>query len=292
MIETYRCDDKDQLVAFLYDDIDPVSRRRVEEHLRVCPTCAAEIGALGEVRHTLAEWQPPDTVLEVVVPLAEGSPHLNGPHLNGSSRALAVHDQAPAESRGEVVRPARWWTPPALPAWAQAAAAVLVVAAGLAMANIQLRYDANGLVVTTGWMTPVAPAPAPAADAAVVPTSAQVAPEDWRTALASLERELRDEIQSTRTRPTMVSTSAAPEADAPSMERVSGLIEESERRQKRELALRLTQVVRDIELQRRTDNRRNVQAIGQFEGLAGAEMLRQRQALDYIMRVSTQPPPQ
>jgi len=76
------------------------------------------------------------------------------------------------------------------------------------------------------------------------------------------------------------------------MERVSALIAESERRQQRELALRLTQVVRDMDLQRRADNRRNVQAIGQFEGMAGAEMLRQRQALDYIMRVSSQPPPQ
>ena len=281
MIETYRCDDKEQLVAFLYDDIDPVSRRRVEEHLRVCEACAAEAAALGTVRRVLAEWQPPETVLDVVIPQSEPRPRQDG---------LAHFHDTPNGSKGEVVRPSRWWNPPALPAWAQAAAAVLVVGAGLAIANIQMRYDANGLVITTGWMTP-APS-SQAAGAAVVPTSAPAQSEDWRTALASLERELRGEIQSARTQPTQVSMPADRSADAPTLERVSALIEESERRQKRELALRLTQVVRDIELQRRTDNRRNVQAIGQFEGMAGAEMLRQRQALDYIMRVSAQPPPQ
>lgn len=283
MIETYRCDDKDQLVAFLYDEIDPASRRRVEEHLRVCETCAAEVATLGTVRRVLAEWQPPDTVLDVAIPHSEARPRQNG-------LAPGADHDAPAGSRGEVVRPARWWNPPAIPAWAQAAAAVLVVGASLAIANIQMRYDANGLVITTGWMTP-APS-SQAAASAVVPTSAPAQSEEWRTALASLERELRGEIQSARTQPTQVSMPTGRAADAPSMERVSALIEESERRQKRELALRLTQVVRDIDLQRRTDNRRNVQAIGQFEGMAGAEMQRQRQALDYIMRVSAQPPPQ
>jgi hypothetical protein len=288
MIETSCCDDKDQLVAFLYDEIDPVSRRRVEEHLRVCTTCAAEIREFGEVRHALAKWQPPDAVLDVTIPVAEG-----GRQRNGSGRPVANHDQPLPESKGELVRPARWWTRPALPAWAQAAAAVLVVATGLAIANLQVRYDTNGLVVTTGWMTPTSPAAAPSANGAVMPVSAPATSEDWRTAMASLERELRGEIQSARAaQPTLASLPSSRNTGAASMERVSELIEESEQRQKRELALRLTQVVRDIELQRRTDNRRNVQAIGQFEGLAGAEMLRQRQALDYIMRVSTQPPPQ
>ena len=34
------------------------------------------------------------------------------------------------------------------------------------------------------------------------------------------------------------------------------------------------------------------QGFGQFEGRAGAEIARQRQMIDYIMRVSAQPPPQ
>ncbi len=287
MIDTYRCDDKDQLVAFLYDEIDPASRRRVEDHLRVCPTCAAEAGELQGTRQALAEWQPPDVVLGVTIPETErvGAS-------DGAARPFVDERGSPAESPADVLRPARWWRPLAVPAWAQAAAAVLVVGAGLALANIQVRYDANGLMVTTGWMAPASPAASPAGGVAAATVARPSTSEDWRPALAALERQLRGEIQSTRAiEPTRVSLPPR-EAGGVSLERVSSLIAESERRQNRELALRLTQLGRDIEVQRRTDNRRNVQAIGQIEGLTGAEMLRQRQALDYIMRVSTQPPPQ
>ena len=46
MSETAFCDDKEQLVAYLYDEIDGIVRRRVDEHLRVCPSCAAELAGL------------------------------------------------------------------------------------------------------------------------------------------------------------------------------------------------------------------------------------------------------
>ena len=65
---------------------------------------------------------------------------------------------------------------------------------------------------------------------------------------------------------------------------------ESERRQQQELALRLAQFGRDLEVQRRSDLSDH-RGFGQFEGRA-AEIARQRQMLDYIMRVSAQPPPQ
>jgi hypothetical protein len=80
-------------------------------------------------------------------------------------------------------------------------------------------------------------------------------------------------------------------ADLP-MQRVVQLIEASEQRQQQELALRLTQFNRDLEVQRRSDLVRINKGFGQFEGRAGAEIARQRQMLDYIMRVSQQPPPQ
>ena len=76
------------------------------------------------------------------------------------------------------------------------------------------------------------------------------------------------------------------------MQRVADLIKQSERRQQQELALRLAQFGRDLEVQRRSDLVRINQGFGQFEGRAGAEIARQRQMLDYIMRVSAQPPPQ
>ena len=40
----FTCDDKATLVAYLYDEIDAQDRRRVDEHLRQCAACAAEVG--------------------------------------------------------------------------------------------------------------------------------------------------------------------------------------------------------------------------------------------------------
>ena len=50
MSETLLCDDKEQLVAYLYDEVDGLTRRRMDEHLRVCAACAAEVLALSGVR--------------------------------------------------------------------------------------------------------------------------------------------------------------------------------------------------------------------------------------------------
>jgi len=268
MTELFQCDDKEQLVAYLYDELDELTRRRVDEHLRVCAICTAEVGGLSGVRQELAGWVPPEAEL-------------------GFSIVPRVRDESPAPA--PVLRPAHGWHLPDVPGWAQAAAAVLVLAAGLAIANVQIRYNADGLVVTTGWMERQAPQAALAATpVAPVSTSAD---GDWRPALAALESTLRDEIRAARTTAAPVNASNMKGADVP-MQRVAQLIEESEQRQQQQLALRLTQFNRDLEVQRRSDLVRINQGFGQFEGRAGAEIARQRQMLDYIMRVSAQPPPQ
>ena len=261
MTDTFRCDDKAQLVAYLYDDIDEATRRLAEDHLRRCPACADELAALGRVRHELAGWSPPEVSLGfTIVPATEAPP-------------------AP------VVHPARWWRAAADTTWARAAAAVLVVSAGLSLLNLQIRYDRDGLVISTGWLT--RPTAAPAATAP--PATAARAPEaaaPWRQELAALEQTLRAELDQART--TLPATS--PAGRDLSAERVAALIEQSERRQKQELALRIAQLGRDLEVQRRSDLVRINQGLGQVEGRAGAEILRQRQMLDYIMRVSAPPP--
>ena len=266
MSETFLCDDKEQLVAYLYDEIDGISRRRIDDHLRVCSACLAEVQALSGVRRELAAWAPPDAELGFTIGQS-GSPLIAA---------------APPEPAG------KWWTSARIPAWAQAAAAVLAVAAALSIVNLQIRYGSDGLVVTTGWMAPAASAPV----AAPATSTSTEAAADWRPALAALESMLRDEIRAAR------ASDAAPAAAAPSratelsVQRVTDLIEQSERRQRQELALRMAQFGRDLEVQRRTDLVRINQGFGQFEGRAGAEIARQRQMLEYIMRVSAQPPPQ
>ena len=72
------------------------------------------------------------------------------------------------------------------------------------------------------------------------------------------------------------------------MTRVRTLIEESEQRQQRELALRTAELVRDFDSQRRIDLTQIQRNFGQIEGLTGAEVREQREMLNYLIRVSQQ----
>jgi len=71
--------------------------------------------------------------------------------------------------------------------------------------------------------------------------------------------------------------------------RVRALIDESEQRQRRELALRTAEVLRDVDAQRQSDFVRVQRAFGQFEGQTGAEFQRQRQDLNNLIRVAQRP---
>ena len=59
----FTCDDKATLVAYLYGEIAAADRQRVDEHLRQCAACAAEVGALAGVRIELTQWAPPNAEL-------------------------------------------------------------------------------------------------------------------------------------------------------------------------------------------------------------------------------------
>ena len=258
MTMTFRCDDKDTLVAYLYDEIDSDQRRHVEAHLRTCLACLTEVESLRHVRQDLAAWQPPEARLNFQV------------------------SQQPAT----VLRPSRWSLPP-LPGWAQAAAAVLLFATGLHIANVHVRYGSEGLSVSTGWMAPRAPAAA-APTPVGVNSSAQA--EDWRPVVAALERDLRQElrmVRSTASEPT-ARTVAAPNVDTQAlMRRVEALVSESEQRQQRELAGRMMQFARDFEVQRRVDLRNIRNGFGQLEGRTNMMEGSQRDMLNLVRRVNT-----
>jgi hypothetical protein len=253
MSTIFECDDKDTLIAFFYDEVDADTRRQVAAHLQKCLACAGEIAALYAVRRDLSGWQPPDADLDFAI----------------VSKASTT-----------VLRPARW-LPAALPAWAQVAAAMLVFAAGAAIANVHVRYDREGLVVSTGWMAP------PAAPAAVV---APAPADEWRPALTALESDLRRELQSMRASTT---ANAARTAGAASVDgeavvrRVQALINQSEQRQRQDLAIRMTQFDRDVEMRRRTDLARINGVVGQLNGRTGAVEGYQRDMVNLLRRVSS-----
>jgi len=254
----FHCDDTETLVAYLYDDIDPVMRDAVARHLPGCARCRDEVAALGGVRQVLSEWTPPSPALRFTV-------------VPESAVSNVITPNVPA-----------WQT---VPRWAQAIAAMLALAVGASVANVQVRHDAGGWTVSTGWMTP-----APAATAAAAPG----ADAAWRPALASLEESLRREFASrpALAAPVQTAPAATPAAASDSTEtlaRVRALIEASEKRQQQELALRLTQFVRDVELQRRADLVKINQGFGQLEGRTGAAVERQREAIDYLIRAGLRP---
>ena len=244
MSTLFTCDDKPTLVAYLYGELDTPMRERVDAHLATCERCAAEVSALGDVRAELGLWVPPDAELGFTITRKSEPPSAT------------------------VLRPARWWS--TVPAWAQAAAALLVIAAAAGIANLQVRSGPDGFSVSTGWMP----------RAATVAAPAQQSNEEWRTALVSLEQQLRNEIRSTR-EPNTVRT-AASSADEATIRRVQQLLAASEQRQQRELALRLTQFTVDMNMQRRADLMKITNSFGQF----GNQMMQQRQMLNNVIRVS------
>jgi glucokinase len=108
--------------------------------------------------------------------------------------------------------------------------------------------------------------------------------------LAALERRLRDEMAAIRVanQETVAPSSPSLGNEAQLMTRVRALIEESEQRQQRELALRTAELVRDFDSQRRVDLAQIQRNFGQIEGLTGAEVREQREMLNYLIRASQQ----
>ena len=247
MNSTFTCDDKTTLIAYLYGEVDAAMRASIDLHLGSCARCAAEVRALGDVRAELSLWAPPDAKLGFAI--------------------VQTSEQQPA---AQVLRPAQWWR--TVPVWAQAAAAVLVLAAGLGIANLQVRSGPDGLSVTTGWMATPAP----------VPAAAPQNGEAWRTALVSLEQQLRNEIRAARDQQTAAARASAPAADEATIRRVQQLLAASEERQSRELALRLTQFTYDMNMQRRADLKLIEKGFGQYD----EQMLRQRQMMNNVIRAS------
>ena len=248
--------DRDEtIVAFLYDELDASRRRDFNAHLLTCIVCRDEVAGLRAVRTQLARWEPPALV--------------------SSASAVAATS-----------RPG-WWR--AIPAWAQVAAALLVLGVSAAIANLDVRYDRNGLSITTGWNKAGSPAtdqPSEggpkltgnrASDAGPQPVIVQ--PAD----LAALERRLRIELSASQA---VAPARAVSSSDAETLRRVRALLDESEKRQQRELALRIAEVVRDVNAQRQVDLRNIDHTLGIVRNDLGVEVMKQRQSLNLLYRAS------
>jgi hypothetical protein len=274
----YPGDRDEALVTYLYDEGgDLRSRALFEAHLATCVRCADDLAALRGVRTQLARWSPPE-------------PQFGSSRVRSGAAAV----RANPESRIPNHR-SSWWRE--IPAWAQVAAALLFVGAAAGIANLDIRYDASGLSVRSGWMAKPA-----AAVAARTTTSGGVAaglsaansPDGsmppWRSDLAALERQLKTEL---RVAPTAAAAGTLrPGGDADLLRRVRALIDESEKRQQRELALRVAEVIRDVNAQRQADMIKVDRVLGTVRNDLGIQVLKNRaqmQQMDYFIRTSKRP---
>jgi hypothetical protein len=181
--------------------------------------------------------------------------------------------------------PSAWWRQ--IPAWAQVAAALLVLGVSAGIANLDIRYDRNGISMRTGWSRPaivVEQTPAPGAAQAQLTGAAQTAP--WRADLAALERQLKTEFRAAQVSSTSPAAPAAARmasvSDAEITRRVRALVEDSEKRQQRELALRIAELLRDVSAQRQADLVKIDRTLGVVQNSVGIEVMKNRQQLNQM----------
>ncbi len=224
--------DKNDLVSYLYDDLSGPARAAFEQHLRACADCRDELTAMRGVRADLLTWSPPEP--------------------DFAFRLVAEPRVAEA---ARLLRPAvpswRAWFRPAA---GFAAAAVLVLAAAAGLARVEVRKDADGWTLRTG-------ASSAASDGVVAgfggfrPHDVHLTGASGEDVMASLERRIAAlETVSRDTSNVRYASMQSGRANNDEMLKVvRELLAQSETRQKGELALRLQQVIRDMDLKRAAD---------------------------------------
>jgi hypothetical protein len=268
--------DRDQaIVSHLYGDdggFEPAERAAFDAHVATCERCRAELAAFEGVRVSLGRWSPPEPV---------------GVRSEAHKWGTAIRLKSdPAGSSGS------WWRE--IPAWAQVAAAVLCLGVGAAIANLDVRYDASGLQMRTGWSRGVAAAAAQPGQTIAGAEPGTIVSAPWRAELTALERRLRADLRQPPAPVANVANASNP-ANAinnEALRRIRALVSESERRQQTELALRLAEAVREVNAQRQADLVRIDRSIGAMQNNTGREMLRQRnEMLNYVsLRTASQRP--
>jgi len=149
------CDQREQLIGYLYDECTPDERRAVDAHLNECHVCREEIGGLRDVRQDLLAWDVP-THESVWRPFV-----------------------AP--------RPMPMWS--GVPAWAMAAAAALVFIAGAAGGAATRVLWPVPAVAQVATATP-APTPAPV----LTPASTTVGQQDLNNLRNAILTQVRVEM--------------------------------------------------------------------------------------------------
>jgi len=239
------CDRQEQLIGFVYGELDPSESHAFEQHLFACAECRVELEALRTTRAQIAAWTPPE-------------PHLDFQIVRGPVPAR------PAASRFRVS-----------PAWGLAAAAALVMALGAAIANLEIHVGSDGLVVRTGWNRTAAVETAANGGAQLV---------DWKQQSQQLDQRLRaiEQALGGNHAGSVQNASASDMTDEQVLQRVREMLAQSETKQQRILAARLGDITREYDAQRRLDLMAIDQGMTRLQNTSGAEV---RQYRDFMQRM-------
>jgi hypothetical protein len=241
------CESKDLLVGFLYGEIDAADRRTFQAHLTSCGDCREELAGLRATRGQIASWTPPEPDFGFRIVRGAAAP--------------------PPAPRFRIT-----------PAWGLAAAAVLVMAMGAAIANLEVRVGGgDGLVVRTGWNRP-----GEVTAGAVQSAGAQEPTADWRVQTAALERRLRELESSARSGGTVQMAAAPGVTEADVLRRVREMLVQSETRQQRDFSVRMAGLVREFDAKRRLDLAAIDQGMTRLQTTNGAEVRQYREALQRV----------
>jgi len=224
-------ENQDALLDYLYEEGDAADRLAIAQHLQECAACAVAVVEFQNVRGMLIDWKSPASELGFRI-------------VQDATLSVPVSHSARSG----------WWQMPRL----QAAAAVLLFAAGLAVSQLNVDYRDGRLIVSVGETTP---------------------PADIRSASITLPAENVNRSPNTDEIVRQVVERLGPNASAGDTEqlfqRVRAMIDQSEQRQQRELAQRLMQVSREFDTQHKVDLLKIEQDFG-----------KQQEALEYIVRTS------
>ena len=262
--------EKELLVAYLYDDLADGDRATFESHLRGCAECRDELKALRGVRADLASWSPPQPDF--------------GFRVVRGGRDAAERDVM----RMPVLSWRAWWTPAA----GLAAAAVLVLAAAASLAHVEVHRSPDGWTVRTGWSTSPS-AVAPLASAGIVGDTSRdirLASTSDAELLTGLERRL-NALEAASSRDSGLRNAlllSARSSDAEILKRVREILAQSETKQQGELALRISQVLHDVDAQRANDLARINQTFGRIDRSVATEAAAHSDLTNYLITQAKQ----
>ena len=249
----------EQLVSYVYEELSASERVEFERHLSDCAECRQELAELRGTRHLLASWAPPQ-------------PEFNFHIVRGAAPPAA---------------PSRRFA--FVPQWALSAAAALLLAAGVAaVANLEVRYGTDGLVVRTGWMHGSAaagsPSEAPAGNAAqAAPVSASS--DQLQRNVELLAARLRDLEQAQAAQLTRAAAPARAAITAPELRRI---LAELESRQQTEMARQVSQVWKDFSAARVNDYTRMQDVVSRAQGVTNQQLRQHRDSIESLYRTASQ----